>query len=155
MDICVGNLPRDLTARDLRDVFESFGRVDTVDVVRRRHGEQSQGWGFVGMPAREEAVSAVLGIHGKTVNGQALTANEVQPRGPVSGACGTRCLCRAANQPGGNAHHSRAESRREGEGDGTGANELEEGPAGTQAGPVRSRSRHQGCFHDRSTGRGI
>jgi RNA recognition motif-containing protein len=93
MDICVGNLPSDLTAWDLRGIFEFFGRVATADVVRRRHGEESQGWGFVGMPAREEAVSAVLGVHGKTVKGQAITANEVQPRGPLSGVCATRCPC--------------------------------------------------------------
>ncbi len=116
MDICVGNLPRDLTARDLRDVFEPFGRVDTVDVVRPCHGEESHGWGFVAMPAREEAVSAVLGVHGKTVNGQTLTANEVQPRGPVSGVCGTSCPCRSENAASGNIYHISAEFHRQGAG---------------------------------------
>ena len=95
MDICVGNLPKDVTARDLREIFEFFGRVATAHLVRPRPGEESKGLGFVGMPVREEAVSAVLGVHGKTVQGQAITANEVQPKGPVSGVCGTRCPCRA------------------------------------------------------------
>ena len=52
----------------------------------RRPGEEFKGLGFVGMPVRAEAVSAVLGVHGKMVNGQALTANEVQSRGAVPGA---------------------------------------------------------------------
>ena len=56
MDICVGNLPNDMTGNDLREVFESFGRVETADVVTHRHGDESRGWGFVGMPARSEAV---------------------------------------------------------------------------------------------------
>jgi RNA recognition motif-containing protein len=93
MDICVGNLASDVTGDDLREVFESFGRVATVDVVRHRLSEKSRGWGFVGMPARSEGVCAVLGVHGRSLNGQALTATEVQPRDPVSGACGIRCSC--------------------------------------------------------------
>jgi RNA recognition motif-containing protein len=95
MDIYVGNLPPDITGNDLRVVFESFGRVETVDVVRRRHADESRGFGFVGMPARSEAVRAVLGVHGRNVNGQAITATEVRPRDPVSGACHARCHCRS------------------------------------------------------------
>jgi RNA recognition motif-containing protein len=95
MDIYVGNLPPDITGSDLRVVFESFGRVETVDVVRQRWGEESRGFGFVGMRARSEAVRAVLGVHGRNVNGQAITATEVRPRDPVSGACCARCHCRS------------------------------------------------------------
>jgi len=95
MDICVGNLPRDVTGSDLREVFESFGRVGTADVVRHRRGEESRGLGFVGMPVRSEAVCAVLRVHGRNVNGQTITATEVQPRDPASGACRSRCPCRS------------------------------------------------------------
>jgi RNA recognition motif-containing protein len=94
MDIYVGNLPRDVTESDLREVFELFGRVETADVAQHRHGDESRGFGFVGMPARSEAVCAVLGIHGRNWNGQAITATEVQPRDPVFGVCRTRCHCR-------------------------------------------------------------
>jgi cold-inducible RNA-binding protein len=124
MDICVGNLPKDVTVRDLRDIFELFGQVETADVVRPRPGEESKGLGFVGMPTREEAVLAVLGVHGKTVNGQPITANEVQPTAPVSGACGTRCPCRAANQAARDAHRRGAGSRGERGDNGTGTNGL-------------------------------
>ena len=94
MDIYVGNLPSDITGSDLRQVFEPFGRVETADVVRRRHGDESRGFGFVGMPARSEGVCAVLGVHGRNLNGQTITATEVRPVDPVSGACCTRCHCR-------------------------------------------------------------
>ena len=95
MDIYVGNLPRDITGSNLRVMFESFGRVETVDVVRRCPADESKGFGFVGMPARSEAVRAVIGVHGRNVNGQAITGTEVRPRDPVSGACGARCHCRS------------------------------------------------------------
>ena len=124
MDICVGNLPRDMRGNDLREIFESFGRVETANVTRPRPGEESAGLGFVGMPARPEAISAVLAVHGRTVHGQAITAHEVQPRNPVSGICDTRCPCRTGNQPAGSARPGRAESRRERGGHGAGANEL-------------------------------
>jgi RNA recognition motif-containing protein len=95
MDIYVGNLPRGVTGNDLREVFESFGRVETAAVVRSRHGEESRGWGFVGMPSRSEGVSAVFGLHGRNWDGQTITAVEVRPRDPVSGSCRGRCPCRS------------------------------------------------------------
>ena len=95
MDICVDNLPGTVTANDLREIFESFGRVETARVVKHRQDEGSRGLGFVGMPLRSEAVCAVLGVHGRSLRGQAITANEVPPRDPASGACGARCHCRS------------------------------------------------------------
>jgi RNA recognition motif-containing protein len=94
MDICVGNLPCDVTGRDLREVFASLGRVETAEVVKPRRGEKSRRLGFVGMPARSEGVCAVLGVHGKTVNGQILTVIEIRPRDLASGAGRARCRCR-------------------------------------------------------------
>jgi len=105
MDICVGNLPIGVTGRDLREVFESFGRVETADVLRHRRGDESRELGFVGMPARSEAICAVLSVHGRNLNGQAITATEIRPRDPVSGACHTRCHCRSRQLVTGNTHH--------------------------------------------------
>lgn len=98
MDICVGNLPGGVTGNDLREVFELFGHVETADVVPHGRGSGSIGLAFVGMPARSEAASAVLGLHGRSVHGQTITAIEVRPRDPVSGACHSRCCCRRENQ---------------------------------------------------------
>jgi RNA recognition motif-containing protein len=125
MNICVGNLPSDVTANDLREVFESFGRVETADVVKHRPGDESRGFGFVGMPARSQAVSAVLGVHGRNLNGQAVTATEVRPRDPVSGACRTRCYCRSGKQPTRDTHPISVAFRGEERSDGTSKNGLE------------------------------
>ena len=125
MDICVGNLPRDVTGNDLREVFASFGRVETADVAKRRRGDESRGLGFVGMPSRREAASAVLGLHGRNWSGQAVTVTEVRPRDPASGACCTRCPCRSEKQPTGNTHRIAAESRRQGQDHGAGENGLD------------------------------
>ena len=125
MNICVGNLSSDVTGSDLREVFEPFGRVETADVVRHRHGDESRGFGYVGMPARGEAVCAVLGVHGRSLNGRMITATEVRLRDPISGACRTRCHCRSARQPTGDTHLIPATFRSEERSDGTGKNGLE------------------------------
>jgi RNA recognition motif-containing protein len=125
MNICVDNLSSDVTGSDLREVFESFGRVETADVVKHRHGDGFRGFGYVGMPARSEAVCAVLGVHGRSLNGQTITATEVRLKDPVSGACHTRCHCRSERQQAGDTHSSPAAFRSEERSDGTGRNGLE------------------------------
>lgn len=114
MDIYVSNLSSDVTGSDLREVFELFGQVATADVVRRRHSDESRGFGFVGMPARSEGVCAVLRIHGRNLKGRVVTASEVRPRDPVSEACQTRCRCRSAKPATGSAHPVQAASIPEG-----------------------------------------
>lgn len=94
MDIYVENLPSGITADDLREVFEPFGSVETAEVPARRPSEESRRFGFVGMPARNEGVCAVLGVHGRTIGGQTVTATEIRPADPASGASLTRCRCR-------------------------------------------------------------
>jgi len=126
MDICVGNLPSDTTGKDLREVFESFGRVETADVVRHHHSDESGGFGFVGMPARSEGVCAMLGVHGRNLKGRAITANEVRPRDPVSGACRTRCHCRSGESATGTAHPISVAFTRERRAYGTDENGLEQ-----------------------------
>ncbi len=91
MNVYVGNLPSDVTGDDLREVFQSFGRVETTHVVKRRHGGGSGSFGLVDMPSRSEAVSAIVGLDGKNLKGQAITATAVRPRDPVCGACRTPC----------------------------------------------------------------
>ena len=114
MRIGVGNLPRDVTGNDLREVFEPFGRVESANVVQRSYGAESRGWGFVGMPSHSEAASALLGIHGRNVDGQVITAHEVRPGDPVSGACGPRCPCRGEDRTPCATDRISAESRRQG-----------------------------------------
>jgi RNA recognition motif-containing protein len=82
-----------VTGNDLREVFEPFGQVETAHVVKHRHGGGSRGFGFVDMPSRSEAVSAIVGLEGKNLKGRAITANEVRPTDPVCGACRTPCYC--------------------------------------------------------------
>jgi RNA recognition motif-containing protein len=126
MDICVGNLPSDITGNDLRDVFEVFGCVETANVVRQHHSDESRGFGFVGMPVRSEGVCAVLSVHGRNLKGRTITANEIRSRDPVSGACRTRCHCRSVESAAGNANPISMAFTREQRACGTEENGLEQ-----------------------------
>jgi RNA recognition motif-containing protein len=125
MEICVENLPSDVTGNDLREVFELFGRVETADVVKHGYDNECRGLGFVDMPSRSEAASAVFGLHGRNWDGQAITATEVRPRDPVSGACCPRCDCRSRKQATENTQRISAESRRQGGDNSAGENGSE------------------------------
>jgi RNA recognition motif-containing protein len=122
IDIYVGNLASDITENDLREAFELFGRVETAGVAKHHHSGASRGFGFVGMPSRGEAASAVVGLHGRSLKGQAITTTELKPRDPVSGVCRTRCPHCGREQAAKNAHTISSRPWREEEGNGTGKN---------------------------------
>ena len=53
MDICADNLSGDVIGSDLHEVFESFGRVATTDVVKHGHDHKlKEGCGYAGRGKR-------------------------------------------------------------------------------------------------------
>ena len=82
MNIYVGNLSFDATDDDLREAFESFGTVDTANVIRDHYSGRSRGFGFVEMPESAEAEAAIAGLDGQEIAGRAVKVNEARPRPP-------------------------------------------------------------------------
>ena len=80
MNIYVGNLSRDVSEEDLRQAFEAFGQIATVAVIKDKFSGESRGFGFVEMPSKDEAQSAIDGLNGKELKGQSLNINEARPR---------------------------------------------------------------------------
>jgi RNA recognition motif-containing protein len=80
VNIYVGNLSKDVTAEELRQAFEAFGQVASANVITDKFTGASRGFGFVEMPGKAEAQSAMEGVNGKDLKGQALTVNEARPR---------------------------------------------------------------------------
>jgi cold-inducible RNA-binding protein len=76
MNIFVGNLAYTATDQDLRQLFESYGIVDTINVMTDRETGHPCGFGFVEMPERSAARAAIAGLHGTDLAGRALTVNE-------------------------------------------------------------------------------
>ena len=80
MNIYVGNLSHSVTDDDLRQAFEAFGQVESANVIKDRFSGESRGFGFVEMPSRNEAQSAIDGLDGKDLMGRVVNVNEARPR---------------------------------------------------------------------------
>jgi RNA recognition motif-containing protein len=80
MNIYVGNLSYAVTEEDLKKAFDSFGQVSTVKVIKDNLSGRSKGFGFVEMPDKSEAQSAIEGLNGKDLQGRSLNVNEARPR---------------------------------------------------------------------------
>jgi len=80
MNIYVGNLSRNVTEEDLQEAFKDFGEVASVKMIKDRYSGESRGFGFVEMPDKAAAQSAIDGLNGKELKGQALKVNEARPQ---------------------------------------------------------------------------
>ena len=82
MNIYVSNIAFNATTQDLRQLFESYGVVDKIDIITDRYTGQSRGFGFVEMPDSAAAKAAIQGVQGKELAGRSLTVDEARPREP-------------------------------------------------------------------------
>ena len=80
MNIYVGNLAHQATEDDLRQAFESFGQVESVNIIKDRFSGESRGFGFVEMPSKSEAQKAIEEMNGKDLMGRAVNVNEARPK---------------------------------------------------------------------------
>ncbi len=80
MNIYVGNLSSDATEEDLNQAFGEFGQVESANIIKDRYSGESRGFGFVEMPSKTEAQSAIDGLDGKDLKGRTISVNEARPR---------------------------------------------------------------------------
>lgn len=80
MNIYVGNLSREVTEEELREEFEAFGEIASLTIIKDKYSGESRGFGFVEMPAKAEAQSAIDGLNGKDLKGRNVIVNEARPR---------------------------------------------------------------------------
>lgn len=80
MNIYVGNLSHETNEDSLREAFEAFGQVESVNIIKDRFSGESRGFGFVEMPSKQEAEKAIEEMNGKDLNGRAVNVNEARPK---------------------------------------------------------------------------
>ena len=90
MNIYVGNLAREVTEDDLREAFEVFGQVSTATVIKDKFSGESRGFGFVEMPSKNEAQTAINEMNDKDLKGRTINVNEARPRTDRGGSGGRR-----------------------------------------------------------------
>jgi RNA recognition motif-containing protein len=84
----VGNLSFNTTQNDLQDAFAAFGTVLETNLMTDRETGRPRGFGFITMGTAEEAQAAIEGLHGRDVDGRALTVNVAKPREERTGGGG-------------------------------------------------------------------
>jgi len=85
MKLYVGNLSYQTSEDDLRQEFEKYGTVDSVDVIMDRVTGRSKGFAFVEMKDRDEANEAIQKLNGSTLGDRTLAVNEARPKEERSG----------------------------------------------------------------------
>lgn len=88
MNIYVGNLSNDATDEDLRQAFEAFGEVSSINIIKDRYSGESRGFGFVEMPTKTEAEAAIEAVNGQEIKGRAVSVNEARPKADNRGGGG-------------------------------------------------------------------
>ena len=78
----VGNLSYSIRDNDLEQAFGEFGAVTSAKVMMERDTGRSKGFGFVEMGTDAEALAAIEGLNGHSLDGRALTVNEARPMEP-------------------------------------------------------------------------
>ncbi len=80
MNIFVGNLSRDVTDDDLRELFSNYGQVKSVKIIKDMFSQESKGFGFIEMPGLSEAQKAIGELNTKELKGKKISVNEARPR---------------------------------------------------------------------------
>ena len=88
MNIYIGNLSFDTTEDQLRQAFESFGEVSTVNIVTDKYTGKPRGFAFVEMSGKDESNAAISGLNGHELNGRTMSVNEAKPRAQSGGRSG-------------------------------------------------------------------
>jgi len=79
MKIFVGNLSREVTDEELKELFSEHGRVSSVNIIRDMFSRESKGFGFVEMPGKVEAKKALDNLNTLELKGKKLVVNEARP----------------------------------------------------------------------------
>jgi RNA recognition motif-containing protein len=77
MQIHVSNLHSSLIEADIQRLFTRFGEVNAVRLMRDKLNNRSLGRAFVDMPVQQQALQAIVSLHGDEVKGKRLTVSEV------------------------------------------------------------------------------
>ena len=80
MNIFVANIERAVTDADLQELFQEFGEISSLKIIKDRDTGVSKGYAFVEMPNDDEAQKAIEGLNDHEIKGRNLTVNEARPK---------------------------------------------------------------------------
>ena len=79
MNIYVRNINFRAQENQIREVFEKFGTVSSVKIIKDRETGRSRGFGFIEMPNDSEGTQAIAQLNGVEFSERNLVVNEARP----------------------------------------------------------------------------
>lgn len=79
-NLYVGNLDTTTTESQLKELFSSYGAVETVTIVMDRDTGTPRGFAFVEMTDDQEADAAIKGLQGTVLSDRPLSVSEARPK---------------------------------------------------------------------------
>jgi len=79
MKLFVGNLPFKSTEDDIRELFEAYGEVQTVKIIKDHDTGRSRGFGFVEMDD-DSAQSSIDALNNSDFGGRPLHVDKAKDR---------------------------------------------------------------------------
>jgi RNA recognition motif-containing protein len=83
MNIYVGNLNRQAVESEIRALFQAFGEVKSVKIVKDFQTGEPKGFAFVEMPNKDEASEAIRSLDASEFQNRRIKLNEAKPKGPA------------------------------------------------------------------------
>ena len=101
MNIYVGSISSQSTEKEIKKVFEAYGKISSIELIKDRYTDELRGFGYIEMPEKTEAEAAIAGLNGKKFNGKKLTVNEARshrnnPKGKVKEIIGSSSFGRTS-----------------------------------------------------------
>lgn len=98
MKIYIGNMSFDTTEDTIRQAFEAYGEITSINLISDRDSGRPKGFGFVEMANDEQAKAAIAGLNGTDMGGRTVNVNEARPRPEGGNRGGSRGGYRGGNR---------------------------------------------------------
>jgi len=78
MIIYIGNLPQDIYEDELVEMFEEYGVVKSVKIIKDRYTKKSRGYAFVKMDDKDAALKAIEEWDEGSIDDQIIKVQEAR-----------------------------------------------------------------------------
>jgi len=80
VNIYVGNLSFKMTEGELQKLFEKYGKVTRVTIIKEKETDRSKGFGFVEMDESADSDKAIEELNGFSAKGRDLRVNKAKSK---------------------------------------------------------------------------
>jgi len=80
MKLLIRNLARTTTESSLKTLFETYGTVQSCNLILDKQTGESKGFGFVEMPKQGDAKAAIKNLNGKEIDDSKIRVKKAEPK---------------------------------------------------------------------------